>query len=191
MEYTKNIVRSTIYLIALATGFTACLPESGEETLGPAPTASFTVKEIEGEVNKYLLTSTSENVFMYFWNINGDFEEGKATDTVYFAKAGEYDVTLRVVGAGGISETSESVSVAETDPDFCSGNHKFAITANTLKVTGLGAHLGLYKVGEGGTIAEPGNSITYDIVSITENLLVVKKEYDWGGWKFTLKAVED
>lgn len=70
-----------------------------------------------------------------------------------------------------------------------SGDHRFELSGNQLTVSGEGAHLGLYKVGQNGTTAVPETAITYEIVSITEDLLVVKKEYDWGGWKFTFKAI--
>lgn len=71
-----------------------------------------------------------------------------------------------------------------------SGNHRFTNTENTLTVAGLGAHLGLYKVGENGTTAAPEKSITYEIVEITENRLVVRKTFDWGYWAFVLTPKE-
>lgn len=71
-----------------------------------------------------------------------------------------------------------------------SGNHKFTNTVNTLTVSGSGAHLGLYKVGDNGTIAEPEKSNTYEIVELTENRLVVRKSYDWGYWAFVLVPKE-
>ena len=68
-----------------------------------------------------------------------------------------------------------------------SGNFTFQINGNKLKVIGTGAHLGLYKVGETGTTATPDAAVTYDIVELTPTKLVVKKQYDWGQWRFTFK----
>lgn len=69
-----------------------------------------------------------------------------------------------------------------------SGNHTFKIVGNQLQVIGLGAHLGLYKAGQNGTIDMPETSNTYNILELTATKLVVQKMYSWGQWKFTLKA---
>jgi hypothetical protein len=66
------------------------------------------------------------------------------------------------------------------------GTFSFAIVGtNVLRVTGTGAHLGLYKVGEGGTTAMPDPLINYDIIELTPTKLVVRKQYSWGQWRFT------
>lgn len=70
-----------------------------------------------------------------------------------------------------------------------SGSFKFkVIGTDKLQVIGTGAHLGLYKAGETGTIAAPEASNTYDIVELTATKLVVRKMYSWGQWRFTLTA---
>jgi hypothetical protein len=269
--------------------FYACEYDTRE--LGPKPTASFTVTPVSGAINKYLLTSTSQNAFMYEWyKGSGDFVRTKAVDTAYFPDKGTYTVKLRVYGESGIDSTSQVINVAADDPaamtpmkaltgnssktwvlmpaagalrigpdnsttwwanntadvtddkrtclfndeytfsndgkftfndkgDFrvddeggnawptdiglaigCypmsqipdkykawgSGNFNFSIIGNNkLRVTGLGAHLGLYKVGEGNTTAEPESVINYDIIELTPTKLVVKKIYGWGQWQFT------
>ncbi|TCJ14241.1 hypothetical protein EPD60_09555 [Flaviaesturariibacter flavus] len=69
-----------------------------------------------------------------------------------------------------------------------SGNFTFQIIgANQLKVIGTGAHLGLYKAGQNGTINMPEAENTYEIVELTSSKLVVRKMYGWGQWKFTFK----
>jgi PKD repeat protein len=71
-----------------------------------------------------------------------------------------------------------------------SGNHTFRIIGgNKLQVIGTGAHLGLYKAGENGTIAAPEASNTYDILELTATRMVVRKMYSWGQWRFTFKAI--
>lgn len=86
--------------------------------LGPKPDASFTVAPVAGQVNKFLLSSTSTNAFRYQWD-KGDgagFKEGKAVDTAYFPDAGTYIVKLFVFGQSGIDSAMQTVTVATDDP---------------------------------------------------------------------------
>jgi PKD repeat protein len=70
-----------------------------------------------------------------------------------------------------------------------SGNFTFAVVGNKLTLFGTGAHLGLYKAGTTNpALNAPESSVTYDIVSITANRLVIKLDYGWGAWRFTYVA---
>jgi PKD repeat protein len=85
--------------------------------LSPKPVASFTVSPIAGQVNRYLLTSTSTNAYRYDWDkAGGAFLQGKQIDTVYFPDRGSYTVKLIVYGHGGIDSTSQVITVAADDP---------------------------------------------------------------------------
>ena len=85
--------------------------------LQPKPQASFTVTPISGQVNKYLLTSTSTNSYRYDWDKGtGSFVTGKQIDTVYFPDRGTYAVKLLVYGQSGMDSTSQNVVVAADDP---------------------------------------------------------------------------
>ncbi|HKJ31872.1 MAG TPA: PKD domain-containing protein [Balneolales bacterium] len=66
-----------------------------------------------------------------------------------------------------------------------SGSHDFSIVGNTITVKGDGAFLGLYKAGDTNTTSTPEKQITYKIISMTSNKMVVAKIYDWGAWQFT------
>jgi PKD repeat protein len=263
--------------------------------LGPKPVASFTVTPITGMVNKYLLTSTSQNSFRYDWDKGtGNFAQGKQVDTVYFPDAGTYTVKLLSYGQSGMDSAKQNVTVAADDPaaltpfklltgnstrkwklapeagalligpsDFSQvwwqnglaevttrsclfndlytfskagstvmyesqgdfyvdeeggnphpagmpavgcyannaiplafrpwandGTFAFEVINNTqLKITGNGAHMGLYKAGTtDAALAMPAPSVTYTIVSITAQRLVLKLDYGWGAWKFTYVA---
>ena len=57
-------------------------------------------------------------------------------------------------------------------------------------VIGTGAHLGLYKAGENGTTSAPEPKVTYEILELTADKLVVRKMYSWGYWKFVYVPVE-
>ncbi len=72
-----------------------------------------------------------------------------------------------------------------------SGNHQFELTPTNLKVRGTGAYMGMYKVGENGTTANPETEINYQIVELTATKLVLKKSFDWGYWKFEFVPKSD
>jgi hypothetical protein len=280
----------TVAVILCMLSIIACKYDTRE--LSPKPEASFTVSPITGQMNKYLLTSTSQNAFRFDWDKGGgSYVQGKAVDTVYFPDAGTYKLRLFVFGHSGIDSASTTVTVAQDDPaaitpfklltgnssrkwklapepgalwigpdpnttwwqsglgdltsraclfndeytftktgsvmsfdskgDFyvdeeqgnpwpagmpavgCyangaipaqfqpwanNANFTFEVISNSkLKVTGTGAHLGLYKAGTppDAALPLPAASVTYDIVSITANRLVLKLDYGWGAWRFT------
>ena len=86
--------------------------------LKPSPDASFTVTPVAGQVNKYLLTSTSTNSFRYDWDkANGaGYVKGNAVDTVYFPDRGDYTIRLFVFGHNGIDSARQVLNVANDDP---------------------------------------------------------------------------
>jgi hypothetical protein len=65
------------------------------------------------------------------------------------------------------------------------------ITNDKLKVTGTGAHLGLYKAANppDAAVGTPQPSITYQIVSLTANRMKLKLDYGWGAWQFTFVSI--
>ncbi|MFM2267426.1 MAG: hypothetical protein RL757_867 [Bacteroidota bacterium] len=62
----------------------------------------------------------------------------------------------------------------------------FNINNTELKLTGTGAFLGLYKVGNGVEVQLPQASVTYLIKEITATRLVVYINFGPGFWRFTL-----
>lgn len=82
-----------------------------------------------------------------------------------------------------------------------SGTFTYTFTQNAgvnklgqLTVNGLGAHIGLQKVRDGGEVTSgPATSITYDILSATHNaagydLMQVGVNLGYGWWSFTLRS---
>lgn len=67
-----------------------------------------------------------------------------------------------------------------------SGEFSFDISSTKMKVTGLGAHIGLYKVGEANTATAPESVVTYDVTFEGTNKMILTKKYDWGYWKVVL-----
>ncbi len=103
-------------LFIVACLFFSCEYDTRE--LGPKPVASFTVTPVAGQVNKYLLTSTSQNAFRYDWDkaSGTGYVTGKLIDTVYFPDKGDYTVKLLVFGHGGMDSTQQVIAVANDDP---------------------------------------------------------------------------
>ena len=108
-------VRYALPVLILSLFVLSC--EYDTRDLGPKPDASFTVTPISGQVNKYLLTSTSTNAFRYDWDKGtGTYVQGKSIDTVYFPDRGDYTVRLFVFGHSGIDSATQVVNVASDDP---------------------------------------------------------------------------
>lgn len=106
--------RSCLVLLLSATLF-SCKYEVAD--LMPKPDASFTVTPVAGQVNKYLLSSTSTNSFRYDWDKGtGTYAAGKQVDTVYFPDKGTYNVRLLAYGQSGMDTASQVVNVAADDP---------------------------------------------------------------------------
>ncbi|MCK9206207.1 MAG: PKD domain-containing protein [Salinivirgaceae bacterium] len=72
-------------------------------------------------------------------------------------------------------------------------------TEPTLTVNGLGAYVGFFKLGNGVEVKVPQESITYDILSLTDgdvDTLVIQGQYQWdasdgGYWRFVLVHYDD
>lgn len=82
---------------------------------------------------------------------------------------------------------------------WSSGDHSYELTSGTeptLKVIGLGAYIGLCKAATGAEVTEPQQSVTYNVIKLTDGVvdtLVVETEYMTGGtapqpayWRFVL-----
>lgn len=115
MKQILNCRTGVLIALLSATFFSACRYKVAD--LMPKPKASFTVTPVSGQVNKYLLSSTSTNSFRYDWDkATGTYAPGKAVDTVYFADKGTYTVRLLVYGQSGMDTTSQVINVAADDP---------------------------------------------------------------------------
>lgn len=67
-----------------------------------------------------------------------------------------------------------------------SGVHSFSLSETQLTISGLGAWIGLYKAGTEGEVDTPQESVTYNILELTADRIVIAAEYSWGAWRFTL-----
>lgn len=114
--------------------------------LSPAPDASFTVEPVTGQVNRYVLRSTSTNAFRYDWDKGtGVYVQGKEVDTVYFPDMGNYTVKLFVFGHSGIDSAQQVVNVAADDP--AAQTPLKLLTGNSTKTWKLAAEPGALWIG--------------------------------------------
>ena len=111
----RNSIATLVIGLVSTSLFISCKYEVSD--LAPRPVASFTVTPVTGQVNKYLLTSTSTNSFRFDWDkATGVFVQGKNIDTVYFPDHGTYTVKLLAYGQSGMDSASQAVVVANDDP---------------------------------------------------------------------------
>src|SRR5687768_6298312 len=100
------IIKNLLAVIITLALFTSCEKYEVKDLMSP-PKASFTVTPVAGQVNKYLLTSTSTNSFRFDWDKGtGTYVQGKNVDTVYFPDMGTYTVKLLTYGQSGMDSAS-------------------------------------------------------------------------------------
>ena len=59
-----------------------------------------------------------------------------------------------------------------------SGTFNYSLSGNQLNINGDGAYMGLYKVGDSGITATPESAISYEILELTQDRLVVAAIYN-------------
>lgn len=67
-----------------------------------------------------------------------------------------------------------------------SGKHSFNISETGLTVIGTGAWIGLYKIGTSAEVATPQESVTFQILEISETRLVIYVDYGGQVWRVTM-----
>ncbi|MBK9733914.1 MAG: PKD domain-containing protein [Saprospiraceae bacterium] len=113
---------SFIFLLSLA----SCLPDRVNETsLDGNPVApDFTITEVPGNSNKLVLTDVSSNNFQRLWSLSGGLPKSsnRLSDTVLYAKAGIYKITLLGSNSdgSGTATTSKTVTIAQDAALSCS-----------------------------------------------------------------------
>ncbi|WMN10873.1 PKD domain-containing protein [Marivirga salinae] len=107
-----------LFILSLLIGFTSCNEEFVLEE-APAPAeANFEVNPSSKGENYVVLSNPSDG-FIKKWDFgNGASAEGSEVEA-YFPFEGEYEVTLTVYSKGGSVSSSETISIANTDPTIC------------------------------------------------------------------------
>ncbi|MEM1319650.1 MAG: PKD domain-containing protein [Bacteroidota bacterium] len=69
-----------------------------------------------------------------------------------------------------------------------SGVHSFTASDDQLTISGLGAWMGLYKVGTSAEITAPQTSVSYNILEISATRMIIYVDYGGLAWRFTFVA---
>lgn len=114
-------------------------------------------------------TFAKDGTFTY--NSNGDFwAEGGVFEPANLCAA---STPANLTGPGG-SDLSA----------FGDGVHAFSLGSNQLTVSGLGAFIGLQKIGTDAEVSVPQSSVTYDIEKLSEgttDTMILVSNYKFGG----------
>ena len=88
--------------------------------LGGPPVPSFEI--IQASPNDFNFINTTEGAFLTQWDLGGNGKsEGENVD-VNFPFKGTYEITMTTFSKGGSASASQTLTVAEDDPDACFGN---------------------------------------------------------------------
>ncbi len=117
-----------IVLFALFLGIFSCEPFQEEATdLPPLPEdPTFTVAIDTDNPNKVIVTSTANGFFDHLFSApNGTPNSSELTqDTIFYPRAGTYEITLHAsaIGGGGVSSSTQTVSIADDAEVECDAN---------------------------------------------------------------------
>lgn len=116
-------MKKYITFLGFILAFSACnevVDYSLEGEIPPKP--DFTIEGVDGDPNSFVVTDLSEGNFSHTWEFDGGTPATSTlkSDTVFYSKAGEYDVTLHVASetGGGNSFNTQVINV-ETDVEGC------------------------------------------------------------------------
>ena len=116
----KRVTAGTVLalLMAATASLSGCTPDSKSESLGPLPTASFTVAPLAGKVNTWVATASTNGIFQWEWDpgLGTGSALGPSTDTVFYDSAGVYRLTLTAFGHGGYDTASQLIEVDSNAP---------------------------------------------------------------------------
>jgi hypothetical protein len=83
----KRVTAGTVLalLMAATASLSGCTPDSKSESLGPLPTASFTVAPLAGKVNTWVATASTNGIFQWEWDpgLGTGSALGPSADTVF------------------------------------------------------------------------------------------------------------
>ncbi|MFT4758742.1 MAG: PKD repeat protein [Paraglaciecola sp.] len=116
----QKYISKYLFISVLLLGFASCDPEQdGAVDIGVPPAeASFTIEET-GEINTYLLRSTTPGAFLFQWDLGNGTNATGETLEVKYPLMGTYEVTLTAFNKGGSASSSQNVNVAEDAPVDC------------------------------------------------------------------------
>jgi len=131
--------RIAIVLSAAALLVAACKPsETDDIDIGSAPSASFSMRFVEGDSNRVVVTDESQGAFARVWDFGNATTSKKASDTAYFPAAGTYNIQLFISAKGGTGLAAKSVVIAKADNNLCINQKIINLTGGCSAVAGKG-----------------------------------------------------
>ncbi len=108
----KNILNPISVVICTLITLVSCQPQIDDKiSLPPAPSAAeFTIEQLPEE-NSYRFVSTTEDGFLYGWDLGNGMTVSGPEATVTYPDAGVYIVELTVFNSGGHVTSTQSVIV--------------------------------------------------------------------------------
>ncbi len=153
MKYNKKLavwVSLGSLAILIITVFYACKPDMANSGLGALPKAAFAVVPSTTNPNNLILVNKSSTPSIPYWKTStGVLAQGDSA-RVNFVFAGTYTITQYVAGHGGLDSTTQTVTIAQSDPTACIGTTFGFVAGCTSKTWKLNPAAGAYKVGPNG-----------------------------------------
>lgn len=140
--HMRYSIFSVVFVVSVMAALSGCTPDNKNESLGPLPSAAFTVAPLSGKANYYVASATGTGIFQYYWN-QGDGSAayvGGPNDTIFYPLAGNYRITLLAFGHGGYDSVAQLVQVDSNAPQV-----------NVLVNPGLATDSGWTVLNTGGT----------------------------------------
>jgi hypothetical protein len=113
------------YLLVALLALTACEPFIEDDiTLGPLPAEpQFSVEMLDNDSNRMVITMLSDGFFDHLFTCPGGQPNvsKRRVDTIFYARAGEYAITLHasVAGGNGTSKSSQTVRIENNAVQDC------------------------------------------------------------------------
>lgn len=107
--------------------FQGCSPDNNDINLGPLPPKpDFSIEYVPGDSNKVVVKDLSSDSFVRLWEIGeGGIPATSSleSDTIFFSKKGEYDISLYISqkGGNGTAYNTKKISIPKDVVLPCSG----------------------------------------------------------------------
>jgi hypothetical protein len=117
--------KNSLFLLIALLGLAACDPFIEDDIeLGPLPAApQFSVQLLESDSNRVVITLESSGFFDHLFVCPGGTPNisKRSVDTIFYARAGEYTISLHAsaLGGNGNSSTSQTVRIANNAEIAC------------------------------------------------------------------------